>query len=117
MKCNPRRRSSGRRLWRWVETLLWLAAMSLLGYTAYFYARGWYVQELAEATLHGERVMALPTERPLKEGALVGRLEIPDVGLSVIAFEGATDDILSYGVGHLPESAPPGTKGNAVFAA
>jgi sortase A len=47
----------------------------------------------------------------------VGRLDIPRLSLSTIVFEGASQDVLERGAGHLPGSALPGQHGNAVLAA
>jgi sortase A len=43
-----------------------------------------------------------PPEETLKEGDLFGRLEIPRLNLSVMVMEGAEDDILRLGAGHVP---------------
>ncbi len=51
-----------------------------------------------------------------KIGDLVGRLEIPRLSLSTVVFEGADQDVLERGVGHLPGSAFPGDHGNTVLA-
>jgi sortase A len=48
---------------------------------------------------------------------VVGRLEIPRLNLSTVVFEGADDDVLDRGAGHLPGSALPGDPGNTVLAA
>jgi sortase A len=50
-------------------------------------------------------------------GDVVGRLEIPRLSLSTIVFEGADQDVLERGAGHLPGSALPGDRGNTVLAA
>jgi sortase A len=47
----------------------------------------------------------------------VGRLEIPRLKISVIAFEGTDGPVLDRGAGHLIGSALPGDTGNSVFAA
>jgi sortase A len=45
---------------------------------------------------------APPPEERLKEGDLFGRLEIPRLNLSVMVMEGAEDDVLRLGAGHVP---------------
>jgi sortase A len=50
-------------------------------------------------------------------GDVVGRLEIPRLGLSTVVFEGADRAVLERGAGHLPGSALPGERGNTVLAA
>lgn len=53
----------------------------------------------------------------LASGDIVGWLEIPRLNLSTVIFEGADQDVLERGAGHLPGSAFPGSQGNAVLAA
>jgi sortase A len=50
-------------------------------------------------------------------GDIVGRLDIPRLSLSTVVFEGADQDVLERGAGHLPGSALPGEHGNTVLAA
>lgn len=54
--------------------------------------------------------------RPGK-GGLVGRLEIPRVGISVMVVEGAGHDELERGAGHIPGTAFPSQNGNVGIAA
>jgi sortase A len=55
--------------------------------------------------------------KPLTEGELVGRIEIPRLGISTIVLEGVGTKTLRRGVGHIPETAPPGGAGNVGLAA
>ena len=50
-------------------------------------------------------------------GAPVARLTIPRIHLDDIVLEGVNDDQLNAGPGHLPGSALPGMRGNAVISA
>jgi sortase A len=45
-------------------------------------------------------------------GSLIGRIEIPRLGLSVIVVEGVDRLILRRSVGHIPGTALPGQPGN-----
>jgi sortase A len=45
-------------------------------------------------------------------GGLIGRIEIPRLGLSVIVVEGVDRLILRRSVGHIPGTALPGEAGN-----
>jgi sortase A len=56
-----------------------------------------------------------PAELPPQEG-LVGRLEIPEIGLEVMVLNGADARTLRRGAGWLPYTARPGS-GNAAIAA
>lgn len=50
-------------------------------------------------------------------GALIGHVEIPSVGISAKAREGADARTLDRAVGHVPRTALPGERGNSAFAA
>lgn len=58
-----------------------------------------------------------PPRKLLEEGELVGRIEIPRLGISTIVLEGVDTRTLRRGVGHIPETAPPGADGNVGLAA
>ncbi len=49
-------------------------------------------------------------------GAIIGRMVVPAVNLSVPVFENYDNDTLKRGVGHVPGTALPGGLGNAGFA-
>ena len=91
------------------RALQWfLLAVGLLGI-------GYWVQ-LGVKAQWGQMRGARELERPaaaasLVNGAVVGRLEIPRLSLSTVVFEGADQDVLERGAGHLPGSALPGEKG------
>jgi sortase A len=51
------------------------------------------------------------------EGSLVGRVEIPRLGVSAIILEGVDSTTLRRGVGHIPETPLPGGTGNVGLAA
>jgi len=53
----------------------------------------------------------------LRRSGLVGRLEVPSVGLRAIVQEGVDDDVLRFAAGHVPGTALPGEPGNVVIAA
>lgn len=97
------------------RALQWfLLAVGLLGI-------GYWVQ-LGVKAQWGQMRGARELERPaaaasLVNGAVVGRLEIPRLSLSTVVFEGADQDVLERGAGHLPGSALPGDRGNTVLAA
>jgi sortase A len=55
--------------------------------------------------------MALPAE-----GSVLGRLEIPRLGMKVIVDEGVSDGVLRRAVGHIPQTALPGERGNVALA-
>ncbi len=48
---------------------------------------------------------------------VVGKLEIPRLGISVMILEGLNSGVLRRGAGHVPETPIPGPGGNAAIAA
>jgi sortase A len=51
-----------------------------------------------------------------KQGALLGRLEIPRLGISAIVVEGDNSATLRHAIGHIPGTALPGDPGNVGIA-
>jgi sortase A len=60
---------------------------------------------------------AAETEPVPAKGDLVGRLDIPRLGISAMVLEGDDDGTLKLGVGHIPGTALPGPQGNVGLAA
>jgi len=123
--------------WRWLERALLLIGLFCLGYWSYAwldarytqYREGKLLDEAANAgaagpaantdalgTFHGPAAASRP-RRPSPEGTLVGRIEIPRLGVSAIVLEGISNKTLRRGVGHIPETSLPGAAGNAGLAA
>jgi sortase A len=57
------------------------------------------------------------TPPPLQIGDIVGRLEIPRLGVSVVVAEGDDDGTLTVAAGHLPDTPLPWEAGNSALAA
>ena len=53
----------------------------------------------------------------LQEGDVVGRLEIPRIGMSVMVLQGTEEATLNAGAGHVGGTPSPGGYGNVVIAA
>lgn len=54
----------------------------------------------------------------LREGDLIGKLEIPRIGISVMIHHGMEEHTLTVGAGHVPATPlPGGVEGNVVIAA
>ena len=53
----------------------------------------------------------------LREGDVVGKLEVPRIGISVMVLQGIENDTLTVGVGHVPGTPLPGADANVVIAA
>lgn len=56
-------------------------------------------------------------EPPLDEGELIGRIEIPSVGVSAMVLEGVGKKTLRRGAGHIPGTPLPWRTGNMGLAA
>jgi sortase A len=54
---------------------------------------------------------------PPAQGDLIGRIELPRLGISAIVRQGVDDATLSRAVGHVPQTALPGEIGNVGIAA
>jgi sortase A len=59
---------------------------------------------------------AAPPPAEPEEGATLGRLEAPRLGLSVIVAQGVTSGTLRRSAGHIPGTALPGQQGNVGIA-
>jgi LPXTG-site transpeptidase (sortase) family protein len=92
------------------------------------YAMGTWQQKDARQTwqeAHAKAIVAMArrsvdeTDRglPIAPGVPVARLVIPRILLDEIVLEGVDDNTLNAGPGHLPGSAFPGEKGNAIVSA
>ena len=57
-----------------------------------------------------------PTLTPEGDPLVLGRIEIPRIGLSAIMREGDDDTTLAVAVGHVPGTARPGELGNMALA-
>lgn len=101
----------------WAERCLWLFGIVALGYAVLTWADAAYEQAQGNQAL--DRLIrsghAL-SDGAAAEGSLVGRIEIPRVGLSAVIFEGSSNGTLRRGVGHLTSSPLPGKPGNVVLA-
>jgi sortase A len=53
----------------------------------------------------------------LREGEVVGKLEIARIGISVMVLQGIENDTLIVGAGHVPGTPLPGADANVVIAA
>jgi sortase A len=72
---------------------------------------------VAQARLRARSDIAAASNRSIVTGAPVARLTIPRIRLDEIVLEGVGDDELDAAPGHLPGSALPGMRGNAVISA
>jgi sortase A len=58
-----------------------------------------------------------PNFEPVRDGDLLGRLDIPRIGVSVMVLEGVESGTLRVAAGHVPGTPLPGSRGNVAIAA
>jgi sortase A len=100
-------------MFKTMQWFLWAFGLLSIGYWAQLGVKAKWGQ------MRGARELERPggpAAFPLN-GDVVGRLEIPRLSLSTVVFEGADQEVLERGAGHLPGSALPGDRGNTVLAA
>jgi sortase A len=97
---------------RWAEGALLVVSASALGFWGIVSAFSTSLDSAADRELAVSR-----TARPPSEGDLVGRLEIPRLGISSVVLEGVSDATLQVASGHIPGTPLPGEGGNAGIAA
>jgi sortase A len=115
------------RLRKPAEYLLWLIAIVALGYCAAQYSAAAIHQSKQNARLDALRsdVREAGATAEIEKvsigdassATLLGRIEIPRVGVSAIVEEGESNSTLSQSVGHLSGTALPGQPGNVALAA
>jgi sortase A len=101
-----------------IFVLTGILALSYVGLTL-FNARNFQdnaTHEL-EQQIHAEVLHAvIQTKRTVKEGDVLGRIDIPRIALSVIVLQGTTSQTLRLGAGHIEGTALPGESGNVGIA-
>jgi sortase A len=111
----------GQRFIRWTRLVLLMVGVLALSYVGLTLLDARIYQENAELTLE-EQIQAqethetAPPKLTTKEGDILGRIEIPKIGLSVVVLEGTTSQTLQHGVGHIKGTALPGEPGNVGIA-
>ncbi len=106
---------------RWTQRSLFIIGGLAVSYVALTLLHARFYQEVAsnalEKQIHAEAQHVV--SQPLtvaKEGDVLGRIEIPRLGLTVAVLEGTTSRTLRVGVGHIEGTALPGEPGNIGIA-
>jgi len=98
---------------RWTQRMLFVGAAGLLGYYGFVAADTWVFQQRESRNLQRLLVTTSATRMPaVAQAGLIGRLEIPRLGLSAILIEGDDPKTLRRAVGHVPGTPLPGQSGN-----
>jgi sortase A len=111
----------GGMLLRWTLRVSFITGALAISYVALTLLHASLYQEVANITLkqqihaQGQQNVSLPGAVP-KQGDVLGRVEIPRLGVTVAILEGATSRTLRSGVGHIEGTALPGEPGNSGIA-
>lgn len=115
-------RKSLRQCLGWLQFALLAAAVLLLGWCGFVLVDAWSFQKSQARQL--DRLLIQPVashvsslNRPsVATGGLIGRIEIPRLGVSAIIVEGSGTTILRRAVGHIAGTALPGQSGNVAIS-
>jgi sortase A len=119
-----------RRILWWTQRVLFAGGIAMLGYCGYVLLDGWMFQNRErrhlEQLLQDRKSNSGATDPASPAGpvavpaiapkGLIGRIEIPRLGVSVIVMEGVDKITLRRAVGHIPSTALPGRPGNVGLA-
>ena len=101
---------------RWTQRVLFACADVLLGYCGFVAVDTWVFQERESGNLeHMLEATAAPRSPGVAARGLIGRVEIPRLGLSAMVIEGDDAKTLRRAVGHIPGTPMPGQQGNAAL--
>jgi sortase A len=110
-----------RKLLRWTQRLLFIIGALALGYvgSAMLDARLYQVsaKRSLEGQIHREKEHHESQPKPaLKTGDVLGRVDIPRLGISVAVLQGTSSRTLRLGAGHIEGTPLPGDAGNSGIA-
>jgi sortase A len=109
------------RFLRWTRLILLITGILALSYVALTLISARIYQNNAVSILDKqiqaeEQHQAGQPASAIKEGDVLGRIEIPRIGVSVAILQGTTWRTLRLGVGHIQGTALPGEPGNIGIA-
>ncbi len=110
-----------RRRLRWIRRLLLIAGVVLLGYVGFTLLDARLFQASAMHTLEAQvqtlkEIGASPFRPPVNEGDVLGRIDIPRLGMSFAILQGTNSHTLRLGAGHIEGTPLPGDPGNSGIA-
>ncbi len=105
-------------LMRWSRNGLFAAAAGLLGYCAFVLTDAWMYQRQANQLFNRAplKVATIPSPATDATNGLLGRMEIPRLGVSLIVAEGTDEGTLQRAGGHITGTSFPGQGGNVGIA-
>jgi sortase A len=106
------------KLMRWSRNALLTIAAGMLGYCAFVLADAWMYQRQASELFDRAQlqVAAIPSPGTDSTNGLLGRMDIPRLGVSLIVAEGTAEATLRRAGGHIPGTSFPGQGGNVGIA-
>jgi sortase A len=99
---------------RWAQYAFFAFGVAMLGYCGFVLGDGWMFQNRERR--HFEQLLQDRSSQQTATGGLIGRIEIPRLGVSAMVMEGTSDTTLRRAVGHIEGTALPGQPGNAGFS-
>jgi sortase A len=103
---------------RWLRLALFAGGIAMLAYCGFAVVDSWTFQKQQRRqfeSLMADRALATPA--PIAANGVIGLLDIPRLGLSVMVIEGVGTKNLRRAAGHIPGTALPGQPGNAGISA
>jgi sortase A len=105
----------------WAGSILFIVGALTLSYVVLTLLFAKHYQEAANRTLEKqlyaeEQHKTASSQAAVKEGDVLGRIEIPRLNLQVAILEGTTAHTLRLGAGHIAGTAFPGTAGSIGIA-
>lgn len=110
------------RLLRWSRRLLFMTGTLALGYVGFTVLDARLYQMSAKQALESQIQVdrdpqaIQPSPAAIKAGDVLGRLDIPRLGLSVAVLQGTGRRMLRLGAGHIEGTPLPGEAGNSAIA-
>jgi len=109
------------RLLRWIQRLLFITGILLLGYVGFTLLETRLYQVSAKRSLENEiraekEHPQAQSKPPVRKGDVLGRMDIPRLGMSVAVLQGTSSRVLRLGIGHIAGTPLPGEDGNIGIA-
>ncbi len=108
------------RLLRWSQRFLFIVGTLVIGYVGFTLLDARIYQASAKRSLENQILEKEPHEiqpkSAIKPGDVLGRLDIPRLGLSVVVLQGTSSRMLRLGTGHIESTPLPGEAGNSGIA-
>jgi len=114
---------------RWSQRFLFVVGTIALGYVGFVLLDAELFQASAKRSLanqierakdlHEVQLQVQPEGQPkpaIKPGDVLGRLDVPRLGLSVAVLQGTSSRMLRLGTGHIPATPLPWEAGNSAIA-